>query len=205
MNQAQPPSVLPPGYPSEYERLVTLNDGRRVSIRPILPSDAPGLAEAIRTADPETVHRRFLGGRPQVTPKLVEHLTTVDYARRFALVAIDPGSQRGIAIARYEAASDDAAEVAVAVSPAWRHAGVATVLLLLLAEAAAERGVRTFEGSYLADNRPVTALIRDAGQYAGQVVEHGITEFSVDLTPHPAAGRGSSQPATADGEQSGTE
>ena len=56
---------FPPGYPSRYESVVRLADGRRVQVRPILPSDAPELAEAIRTADAETLHARFLGGPPR--------------------------------------------------------------------------------------------------------------------------------------------
>jgi GNAT superfamily N-acetyltransferase len=179
--QAQPMRAAPPGYPWKYRRLVTLRGGQRVLIRPILPSDAPGLAEAIKTADPDTLRRRFLGGPPQVTPGLLAHLTTVDYVRRFALVAIDPASRRGIAIARYEPAGDGVAEVAIAVSPAWRQEGLATALLLLLAEAAAERGVRTFSGSYLAANRPVAALIEDVGGPDDQLIEQGIAEFSVEL------------------------
>jgi predicted GNAT family acetyltransferase len=57
-----------------------------------------------------------------------------------------------VAIARYEPAGDDKAEVAVAVSPAWRHVGLAAALIALLAEAALERGVITFTASYLAAN-----------------------------------------------------
>jgi len=38
---------LPPGYPAGYEQDAVLGDGRRVVIRPILPSDAPELAGAI--------------------------------------------------------------------------------------------------------------------------------------------------------------
>jgi hypothetical protein len=53
--------------------------------------------------------------------------------------------------------------------------------VLLLAEAAAERGVRTFSGSYLAGNRPVAALIEDADGPDGQTIEQGIGEFSVAL------------------------
>jgi RimJ/RimL family protein N-acetyltransferase len=185
----QPPS-LPRGYPLEYQRMVRLPGGRRVFIRPILPGDAPELAEAIRTADVETIHRRFLGGRPQVTPELMAHLTQVDYVRRFALVAIDPARERGVAIARYESVGDGVAEVAVAVTPAWRDAGLATELVRLLAQAAIERGIHAFTGTYLAENRPVAALISDAGATADKVTDHGITEFSVQLcTGHPAAAR----------------
>ncbi len=184
MGHTQQQADPPPGYPWEYQRLVTLDDGRRILIRPILPSDAAGLAEAIKTADADTLRRRFLGGPPPLTPDLLAHLTTVDYIRRFALVAIDPVSERGVAIARYEPADEEAAEVSIAVSPEWRHAGLATVLLMLLAEAAAERGIRTFGGSYLAENRPVAALIQDAGGPDGQLIEQGITEFSVGLGGH---------------------
>jgi RimJ/RimL family protein N-acetyltransferase len=182
-----PPS-LPRGYPLEYERLVRLHDGRRVFIRPILPGDAPELAEAIRTADAETIHRRFLGGRPHVTADLMAHLTNVDYVSRFALVAIDPKRKLGVAVARYEPAGDGVAEVAVAVAPAWRDAGLATELVRLLAQAAVERGIHAFTGTYLAENRPVAELLSEANGTADKVTDHGITEFSVQLRPgHPVA------------------
>ena len=190
MQQAAP---LPPGYPWRFQRTVTLDDGRMVLVRPILPSDAPGLGEAINAADADTIRRRFLGGRPQVTPELLAHLTTVDYVTRFALVAIDPATGRGVAIARYESADQEAAEVAIAVSPAWRHAALASALLRMLAEAARERGIREFTGSYFADNRPVAALLRELGG-AGQVIAHGIAEFSVALAGHATAADGSTQP-----------
>jgi len=178
----QPPT-LPRDYPLEYRRIVRLPDGRRVFIRPILPGDAPELAEAIRTADAETIHRRFMGGRPHVTPELMAYLTHVDYIRRLALVAIDPTRERGVAVARYESVGEGVAEVAVAVSPAWRDAGLATELVQLLAQAAIERGIHAFTGTYLAENRPVAALISDAGATADKVTDHGITEFSVQLAP----------------------
>lgn len=184
------PTSLPGGYPLDFQRLVRLHDGRRVFIRPILPGDAAELAEAISTADPDTIHRRFLGGRPPVTAELMAHLTGVDYVRRFALVAIDLARQQGVAIARYESVGNGVAEVAVAVAPAWRDAGLATELIQLLAQAAAERGIHAFTGTYLAENRPVAALIADAGATADQVTDHGIAEFSVQLSPaHPGAAR----------------
>lgn len=173
---------LPPGYPQEYVQLVTLRDGRSVLIRPILPGDATALAEAIESADADTIRRRFLGGHPRVTSELVDYLTTVDYASRLALVAVEPASQRGVAIARYEPAGQDGtADVAIAVTPGWRDAGLATELLRMLAQAATERGIHTFTGTYLADNRPVTALINEVNEPANQVTSRGIAEFSVPL------------------------
>ena len=182
------PGGLPPGYPKEYQREEVLRDGRRVFIRPILPGDAPELADAIRTADSDTLRRRFLGGAPRVTAALLAHLTEVDYMQRFALVAIDTVSGRGAGIARYEPAGEGVAEIAVVVRPEWRRVGLGTLLILVLAKAAAERGVHTFSASYLAENRPVAALVEDAGGLIRQVIEQGIAEFSLTLD--------GSQPAT---------
>ena len=175
---------LPPGYPQEYLRLVTLRDGRSVLIRPIQPSDASALAEAIDSADADTIRRRYLGGRPEVTPELLDYLTTVDYTSRFALIAVEPASQRGVAIARYEPAEQDGtADIAIAVTPGWRDAGLATELIRMLAQAASERGIHTFTGTYLADNRPVAALINAVDDPANRVTSRGIAEFSVALPP----------------------
>ena len=65
---------LPRGYPAQYQQELVLSDGRTVLIRPVLPSDAPELADAIKTADPDTLRRRFLGAPPRVTPELLTHL-----------------------------------------------------------------------------------------------------------------------------------
>ncbi|GAA3341237.1 hypothetical protein GCM10020358_31830 [Amorphoplanes nipponensis] len=154
---------MPPGYPRAFEREVRLSDGRTALVRPIVPEDREQLARAIRTADPDTVYRRFLGAPPHITPALLTHLCTVDYRKRFALVASDPRTGTGTAIARYEATADDTAEVAVAVDPAWRRVGLASALVEMLAQAALDRGVHTFSAYYLAENRPVSALLTFAG------------------------------------------
>ncbi|GGN84789.1 hypothetical protein GCM10010112_64450 [Actinoplanes lobatus] len=175
------PSAVPPGYPPEYERELRLPDGRTVLVRPIVPADRGPLAHAIRTADPDTVRRRFLGPPPRITPQLLTHLCTVDYRQRFALVAVDPVSGAGIAVARYEATADGGAEVAVAVTPSWRRAGLATALVEVLAEAALDRGIRTFSAFYLAENRPVTALLDLAGDRRRGSVHEGFAEAAVAL------------------------
>ncbi|GID29832.1 GNAT family N-acetyltransferase [Paractinoplanes brasiliensis] len=178
---AQHPDGVPPGYPREYERDLRLSDGRRAFIRPIVPEDSAHLAQAIRTADPETLYRRFLGSPPRITPTLLAHLCTVDYQKRFALIAADPCTADGIAIARYEHSAAGAAEIAVAVDPAWRRAGLATALVEMLAEAALDRGIRTFSALYLAENRPVTALLDLVGSGRKETIRQGFAEAAVAL------------------------
>ena len=187
----------PPGYPQEYQREMALRDGRLVLVRPVLPGDAPELADAIKTADADTLRSRFLGGAPRVTPTLLAHLTVVDYVHRFALVAIDAATGRGVAIARYEPAGEGVADVAVVVRPEWRRVGLATALVLLLATAAVEHGIHTFRAAYLAENRPVAALVEDADGLGRQVIKQGIAEFSLALDRQ---GHVSGLPGTAAGD-----
>jgi GNAT superfamily N-acetyltransferase len=139
------------------------------------------LAEAILTADPDTLRRRFLGGPPHVTAALVARLTTLDYVHRFALAAADERTGRGVAIARYEPLEGEVAEVAVVVDPAWRRIGLATALVELLAQAALSHGVREFSASYLAENRPVAVLVSRAGGAHRQRISQGIAEVAVAL------------------------
>ena len=58
-----------------------------------------------------------------------------------------------------------------------------SVLIRMLAQAASERGIHTFTGAYLADNRPVAALINAVDDPANRVTSRGIAEFSVALPP----------------------
>ena len=176
------PPAAPPGYPSDFELSVRLKDGRQVDIRPILPTDAPELGEAIKSADAQTLRARFLGGPPPITDAVLRGLVCVDYVSRFALVARHRG--RGVAIARYEASPGSvSAELAVVVSPAWRRVGLATALVELLGRRAQECGITDFTAFFMADNRPVTELAHSGN--ARVVIADGIAQLSARLTaPH---------------------
>ncbi len=173
---------LPAGYPKTYEQALRLDDGRRVWVRPVVPSDAPELAEAIRVADPATLHARFLGGAPKITDIVLEKLTHLDYTSRFALAAFAGG--RGIAIARYASLpriGDGVrqAEIAVAVAPEWRRAGLATALVALLARRAQECAITHFTALFFAENLPVMELAR-AGN-ARVAVARGTAQLDAPL------------------------
>jgi len=105
--------------------------------------------------------------RPRVTPALLAHLTQLDYVHRFALVAIDAETGQGVAIARYEPAGEGVAEVAVVVHPEWRRMGLASALVLLLAQAAAEHGFHTFSLSTWPGTGPSPRWPRTRAGWAG--------------------------------------
>lgn len=158
----RPQLRTPSGYSQRYERSTTLEDGRVVHLRPIVPDDLDELRNAVAEADSASLHDRFLGGRPPSTDEEFQRLVCVDYDRRFAVVALSQ-SGRGVGIARYDAADGGTrAEVAVAVDPGWRRVGLATALLRLLGEAAIDHGIDTFTLLFVVDNVDVSSIMRES-------------------------------------------
>jgi len=176
------PAGRPEGYPAELEVDVRFADGRQVHIRPVLPSDAPMLAAAIAGADAETLRLRFLGWRPVLDDATLQHLVDVDYRWRLALVAFDPAGQ-GVGVARYEGREgEEAAEVAVAVTPEWRRVGLGSQLLTMLGHAAVDRGIRRFVASYLEENQDVEGLVTASGLPYRNHLSHGVIEVELTLS-----------------------
>jgi CRP-like cAMP-binding protein len=175
---------------------VTLRDGARLHIRPILPSDRGKLADTQPGFSRESHYKRFFSA-PPLSDKVVQYLVDVDYGDHFAWVALaadDPGEQ-GVASARYirERAAHDTAEVAFSVIDDYQGRGLGTLLLGALGVAAAENDIRHFRARVLAENEPMRAILRRAGAHL-DFAEPGVLETVV---PIPAFGDGLPDLATA--------
>lgn len=169
---------------SADEEVVILDDGRDVVVRPIRIEDMAELRHAIDSADPETLRRRFLGGRPPRTDAELRHLVDVDHVTREAFVALAPDGH-GVGIARYERLPDPTcAEVAVAVDPEWRHVGLATQLLRRLMQIALRNGIHRVQAWYYASSVDVADLLRRAGTSSRRELANGLVSetIAVDAT-----------------------
>jgi protein lysine acetyltransferase len=176
--------------------VVTLPDGARLRIRPILPTDRGKLADTQPGFSRESHYKRFFSA-PPLSDRVVQYLVDVDYFDHFAwvaLVADDPG-EPGVASARYirERTAPDTAEVAFSVVDDYQGRGLGTLLVGALAVAAAQNGVRRFRARVLAENEPMRAILRRAGAHL-DFAEPGVLETVVDV---PAFGDGLPDLATA--------
>ncbi len=177
------PEVRPPSYPIDLERHLTLADGRRVFVRPVIPEDASMIVTELERADPETVYQRFFRVPVRLDPPQLTRLTHLDYRDRLALAAFaDDGS--GVAITRYETIEPGVAEVAVVVNSDWRGAGLGTSLLDLLERAAADRGVHRLTAVFLPGNDRVASLLERRGFALGPL--DGGLGTAEKLLPVPA-------------------
>jgi protein lysine acetyltransferase len=163
---------------------VTLVDGTRLLLRPIVPTDADALREAFDRLSPLSRYRRFFTPVTHLTDAMVATLTEVDYVDRFAWVAFACEAERThlVGVARYIRLEDPAtAEVAVAVVDPYQGRGIGTLLLDALVLEALRSGIRTFHGSMLAENRPMRSVLQGAEARFSRDDEPGATHFEIDL------------------------
>jgi len=171
---------LPPEYPREYERDVTLKDGSCVGIRPVLPEDEPRLVTLHGRLSPHTAHQRFFTIMKRLPPDWASHFANVDYRRRMALVAERDLDWRPelIGVARYEPLDDeDCAEIAIVVQDYWQGRGLGTILLKEILRAGEANGIRRFRAYVLADNHRMLAMLSCSTDIQQRKIEQGVVDI----------------------------
>ena len=171
-------------FVARHSAEITLRDGTRVRIRPMLPSDREGLARAYARLSQQSKRMRFFVPLAELTPEMLTELTEVDHVDRAAWLALADAGGRwtGIGVARYIRLRDrpDAAESAVTVVDSYQGHGVGTVLLEVLTLAALENGIRTFVGTVLRDNERMLSVLRHAHAHF-EFDEPGVLRFELSL------------------------
>lgn len=145
-------------------RSATLADGATIVIRPISPDDARIEQDFVRALSPESRYFRFMEALRELSPQMLSHFTRIDYHRHMALVAVTPGGDRQIGVARYVMTPDETScEFAVVVADDWQQRGVATILMDALMDAARGRGLGRMFGDVLASNHRMLELMHRLG------------------------------------------
>lgn len=168
-----------------------LRDGTPVEVRPIRPDDRQALADGLEQLSPESRYRRFFSPVARLTEAQLTYLTEVDHHDHEALVAVEPGTERGIGVARFIRSDSDPelAEFAVAVADDWHERGVGTALIHRLTQRAREEGITRFTGTILEENRPMLDLVEELGDVRVRDRAAGAVEIEVDL-PEEGIGTG---------------
>ena len=146
-----------------------LADGTPVRLRFLRPDDRERLRAGFERLSPTSRYRRFLSPTPRLTASMLRYLTSPDGRDHVAIGAVvrnDDGSEgEGLGVARFVRLPREpaVAEAAVAVIDARQNLGLGHLLLRALVTAARERGIHTFRIYVLPGNRPVEALLAEAG------------------------------------------
>jgi GNAT superfamily N-acetyltransferase len=154
-----------------FEQWTSLEDGRRVRLRWIVPADADLLRLGFARLSMASRLTRFFAPLHALSDDAIRYLTQVDGINHAALVAVSaPGDgpscdERGFGVARFVRLAGDPrrAEVAVTVVDEAQGQGLGRQLLAAIAIAAQERGVETFTMYVLWSSARVRRLLLALG------------------------------------------
>jgi GNAT superfamily N-acetyltransferase len=172
---------------ASFERPLRLEDGRDLCMRWIRPTDAPLLQEGFSRLSMESRLMRFFAPLHTLSEEAARYLSHVDGVDHAALIVVSRagkgaagGPERAFGVARYirSAADPRSAELAVTVTDDAQGCGLGRGLLEILAVAAREGGIDTFEASVLYGNLRVHALLKRFGavhrRRDGEVQEYAV-------------------------------
>jgi len=174
------PGGLPREYPREFEQEITLEDGTRVRIRPVLPEDEPRLVTLYGRLSPDTAHQRFFTIMKRLPQDWAHYFANVDYRRRMALVAERDLEWRPelIGVARYEPSDEeDTAEFAIVIQDYWQGRGLGTILLEEILRAGEANGIRRFRAYVLVDNHRMLAMLSRLTDVQQRTIERGVANI----------------------------
>lgn len=143
-----------------------LDDGTKVTVRPIRPEDAEIEQAFVRGLSSDSRYSRFMGEVSELSPAMLERFTHNHYPDDYALIvtAPDGAKEKEIAVARYIKLEDGRrCEYAIAVADEWQHHGIGARLMKALMKVAREAGIRYMEGYVLSTNRKMLDLVKTLG------------------------------------------
>jgi RimJ/RimL family protein N-acetyltransferase len=152
--------------PSRYRpRRLKLRDGREVTLRAIVETDAVEIGQAFERLSADSRYYRFMQHKRQLDPAALDRGVHPRPGRDFAFVATSPTADGFdiVGAAQYVRANrrgSKTCEFAITVAEDWRGSGLAQQLLASLVRRARLDGYRKMEGSVIADNVPMLALAR---------------------------------------------
>ena len=192
MKDASGPSIppSPPGYPAELERVWLAADGTPVNLRPMRPDDLDRELAFIGRLSETTLHLRMQYAARGVSREDAARLLQLDYRDTLAMGALTGGPDGGelIGVSRYARVDDtDHAECAIVVADAWHGRGLGTELMRSLGTAARARGIRSFEGTSLAENQRILSWARRFGfDVRTEPNSGGLVRVTLDLSSLPS-------------------
>ena len=151
-------------YPKEWERTLTLRDGRRFAVRPVRPEDEGLYERFFRHVDADDMRLRFFGPVKDIGHAFIARLTQIDYGRSIALLALDETSGDLTGVVRLHADPDRVSgEYAILLRSDFKGRGLGWALMDLIIEYARKEGLRRIHGEVLRENATMLTMCRELG------------------------------------------
>ena len=152
---------------------IELKNGTKAEVRPILPIDAPLIAEGLSGLSESNRFARFGVGIHSLSSQELKYLSEVDHRTHVAWGATIGGEPAGVG--RYVVLPEEGcAEVALTVVDKFQRQGLGRSLFNVLTAVARHDGVPSFCFEVASSNEPVMRLLRElTGQETSSGLLHG--------------------------------
>ncbi|MEM6963510.1 MAG: GNAT family protein [Bacteroidota bacterium] len=152
-------------YPIQYIKPLTLKNGEVIQLRPIHPVDGQQAFEFRAKLSSKSIHDRFLGYVPNITPPIVDYLTRIDYSKDMAIIAetVNHNEKKVIAVARIAAENTRVSDFAIIIADEWHGKGLGTALTGFLIQIAKDLNYEKIYANYFSDNVGMEMIFKKFG------------------------------------------
>ena len=150
-------------YPTQWQRELTLRNGRKIRVRPIRPEDEPTILEFLQHVTADDLRLRFFGPMKVFSHTFIARLTQLDYARAMAFVAFDDAGELVGVVRIHSDSVYESGEYAILLRSDRKGQGLGWVLMQLLIDYARAEGLQRISGQVLRENAVMLQMCRELG------------------------------------------
>jgi len=149
----------------KYNAVESLRDQRTITIRAIRPDDKGLIIDGLQNVSAESIYRRFLAIRREITADGLKKVTEVDFVNVVALVAVleKDGNEQIVGGGRYVRTTGQRAEVAFLIGDPFHGLGIASFIFKHLVVIARDSGITEFEAEVLPSNEAMLRVFARSG------------------------------------------
>ena len=170
-------------YPKDLEAHIVLKDGTKVFVRPVRPEDEDTYRSFFESVPADDLRLRFFAPVKSFSHAFLARLTQIDYARAFAIAAIDEATGALLGGVRLMMNADmTEGEYAILLGPNMKGKGLGWMLMQRMIDYARLIGLDHVEGQVLAENGPMLNMCRALGfKVRDARDEPGVVVATLDL------------------------
>ncbi len=153
-------------YPTKYEDVYKLQNGRKVLLRPIKPEDEPLWLETLQNLSEESLRYRFFQVIKDIPHEVRVRYCNIDYDREIAIVAelVDEGRKKIIGVIRLNIEPHrKTGEIALIVADPWQNQGLGGKLVDHMSEICRDKKLGAIYAEVLAENHKAMELAKKKG------------------------------------------
>jgi GNAT superfamily N-acetyltransferase len=165
-----------------------LRDQCTVTIRAIRPDDKGLIIDGLKNVSAESLYRRFMAIRKEITAEGLKKVTEVDFVNVVALVAVveKDGNDQIAGGGRYirtgPSEGGQRAEVAFLIGDTFQGLGIASLLFKHLVAIARDSGITQFEAEVLPSNEAMFKVFARSGIPVTRARSGGSVHVLMELT-----------------------